>query len=215
MQGELKDTQSAVDKLHLLIQGQIRIYDQNRVFAKILLLEVRNFPGYFESPTYKIVKIYSKLITDIIEKGQEQGQIRCDIPAKQIRLKFMTLDIGLLAKPSRLARRTKAIQAPISRHTRSDDPLFLKDFEMPTGLGESEKDIPAPEFTEYRLADHEQGHFTPVAKITLVDTKGIQDRLPAHPVVANYFPDPLFGIRKRDPMAGQDLFYSQCTDHFQ
>jgi AcrR family transcriptional regulator len=85
MQGELKDTQSAVDKLRLLIQGQIRIYDQNRVFAKILLLEVRNFPGYFESSTYKIVKIYSKLITDIIEKGQRQGQIRCDIPAKQIR----------------------------------------------------------------------------------------------------------------------------------
>ena len=85
MQREIKITQSAVDKLRLLIQGHIRIYDQNRVFAKILLLEVRNFPGYFESSTYRLVKIYSKLITGIIEEGQEQGQIRSDIPAAQIR----------------------------------------------------------------------------------------------------------------------------------
>lgn len=85
MQREMKSTQSAVDKLRLLIQSHIRIYDQNRVFAKILLLEVRNFPGYFESSTYRLVKIYSKLITGIIEQGQEQGQIRSDIPAAQIR----------------------------------------------------------------------------------------------------------------------------------
>lgn len=82
---DLQKTQGAINKLRHLIQGHIRIYDSNRVFAKILLLEVRNFPGYFESPTYRLVKIYSKLITEIIEDGIKEGQFRNDISPARIR----------------------------------------------------------------------------------------------------------------------------------
>ena len=109
---------------------------------------------------------------------------------------------------SRLARRTKAIQALISRHTRGDHPLFLKDFEMPMGLGETEKDIPPLEIRKHRPADREEGHFIPGGKY-------IQDLLPTHPVVTDYLIDPLPWIGKGGPMAGQDLFYSQCAYHFQ
>ena len=56
------------------------MYDNNRVFAKILLLEVRNFPGYFESSTYWLVKNYGKMVTQIVAQGVQSGEIRDDIP---------------------------------------------------------------------------------------------------------------------------------------
>lgn len=82
---QIKKTSGALNKLKILIHGHIRMYDTNRVFAKILLLEVRNFPGYFESDTYQLVKSYGRLITAIINEGVESGEIRSDIPLSRIR----------------------------------------------------------------------------------------------------------------------------------
>ena len=62
-----------------------RMYDNNRVFAKILLLEVRNYPGYFESATYRLVKNYGKMVTEIVREGVASGEIRGDIPPFRIR----------------------------------------------------------------------------------------------------------------------------------
>jgi AcrR family transcriptional regulator len=46
---EMKGIKGATNKLRKLIWATIYLYHQDRVFAKILLLEVRNFRGYFES----------------------------------------------------------------------------------------------------------------------------------------------------------------------
>ena len=70
---------SAVDKLQAVIRGTVGFYLHNGTFAKILFLEVRNFPGYWESDTYKMVKRYTQLYTDIIEQGLASGEIRPDI----------------------------------------------------------------------------------------------------------------------------------------
>jgi AcrR family transcriptional regulator len=85
MRNDLKNEEGALKKLSSLIRNHIKMYDSNRVFAKILLLEVRNYPDYFESATYWLVKFYSKLITDIIEEGVAEGEIRDDIPSENIR----------------------------------------------------------------------------------------------------------------------------------
>ena len=85
MRSDLKREEGALNKLNSLIRNHIKMYDSNRVFAKILLLEVRNYPDYFESATYWLVKFYSKLITDIIKEGIEEGEIRDDIPPESIR----------------------------------------------------------------------------------------------------------------------------------
>ena len=82
---DLKRSRGALNKLRLLIHGHIRMYDTNRVFAKILLLEVRNFSGYFDSDTYELVKSYGRLITAIINEGVESGEIRDDIPLSRMR----------------------------------------------------------------------------------------------------------------------------------
>jgi len=82
---DLKGIEGALNKLRKLIWSTIRSYSSDRVFGKILLLEVRSFPDYFQSETYQLVKKYAKIILEIIEKGIEAGEIRDDIPPKQLR----------------------------------------------------------------------------------------------------------------------------------
>lgn len=82
---DMEGFSGALDKLHSLIRGHIQYYAENRIFAKILLLEVRNYPAYFESETYRIVQDYGKMILELIETGVRAGDIRGDIPPYRIR----------------------------------------------------------------------------------------------------------------------------------
>ncbi|MCG6908533.1 MAG: TetR/AcrR family transcriptional regulator [Deltaproteobacteria bacterium] len=85
VQNEINAVPDALGKLKCLIRTHIRMYDSNRVFARILLLEVRNFPAYFESTTYRLVKGYGKMVSDIIVDGVAAGEIRDDVPVSRIR----------------------------------------------------------------------------------------------------------------------------------
>lgn len=82
---DIKGIQGALNKLRKLIWSQIHYYDQNRIPAKILLLEVRSNPGYFESETYRMVIDYAQVISDIIAEGIENGEIRDDLSPKHLR----------------------------------------------------------------------------------------------------------------------------------
>ncbi|MFW6080642.1 MAG: TetR/AcrR family transcriptional regulator [Desulfosalsimonas sp.] len=82
---DMEDFSGALDKLHSLIRGHIQYYAENRIFAKILLLEVRNYPAYFESETYRIVQDYGEMILELIETGVRAGDIRPDIHPYRIR----------------------------------------------------------------------------------------------------------------------------------
>jgi TetR/AcrR family fatty acid metabolism transcriptional regulator len=82
---DLKGIKGALNKLRKLIWAHINVYSTNRVFAKILLLEVRNYPEYFKSDTYHLVKIYSDVVLEIIEEGIASGEIRKDLPPKLMR----------------------------------------------------------------------------------------------------------------------------------
>jgi AcrR family transcriptional regulator len=80
-----KGIKGAVNKLRKLIWDMIYLHHKDRVFSKILLLEVRNFRGYWESETYQIVRQYSKSMLDLIEEGVESGELRDDISSSHIR----------------------------------------------------------------------------------------------------------------------------------
>lgn len=75
----------ALNKLRKLIWSHLQMYETQRVFARILLLEVRNYPGYFESESYQRVRKYSEFVKEIIEEGIKNGEIRDDIPAWSLR----------------------------------------------------------------------------------------------------------------------------------
>jgi len=85
MEQDLKGIKGALNKLRKLIWSHLNMYAGNRVFGKILLLEVRNFPDYFKSDAYQMVRLYTDTIVSIIEEGVAAGEIRPDIPPKVIR----------------------------------------------------------------------------------------------------------------------------------
>ena len=86
VENDLKGIRGALNKLRKLIWFHINVYATNRVFAKILLLEVRNYPDYYKSETYELVKLYSDTVLRIIEEGILTREIRKDLDPKFIRL---------------------------------------------------------------------------------------------------------------------------------
>ncbi|MEW6110525.1 MAG: TetR/AcrR family transcriptional regulator [Thermodesulfobacteriota bacterium] len=81
----LKGIKGPLNKLRKVIWLHINMYSRDRVFAKILLLEVRSFPDYFRSDAYQIMKRYRKIILEIIKAGARTGDIRSDVPPSVIR----------------------------------------------------------------------------------------------------------------------------------
>ena len=86
---DLKGIKGALNKLRKLIWSHIDVYATNRVFAKILLIEVRNYPDYYKSETYLRVKEYSNIVLQIIEEGIVEGEIRGDLSARLIRYSIL------------------------------------------------------------------------------------------------------------------------------
>jgi AcrR family transcriptional regulator len=82
---DLKGVKGTLNKLRKLIWSHIKVYATNRVFARILLIEVRNYPDYYKSETYSRVKEYSNIVLQIIEEGIRNREIRGDVPARLIR----------------------------------------------------------------------------------------------------------------------------------
>jgi AcrR family transcriptional regulator len=85
MESELKGIKGTFNKLKKIVWSQMNLYESKRVLAKILLLEVRNYPGYFESESYGQVQRYSRIITEILKEGIKNGEIRNDIPVTSMR----------------------------------------------------------------------------------------------------------------------------------
>ena len=85
MELDIKGIQGTTNKLRKLIWDMIYLHQQNRVFSKILLLEVRNFRGYWESETYQIVRQYGQTLLNVIKKGIHNGEFRDDISPSHIR----------------------------------------------------------------------------------------------------------------------------------
>jgi AcrR family transcriptional regulator len=82
---DLKGIKGALNKLRKLIWSSIHCYSSNRIYAKILLLEVRNSPHYYKSKAYEGIKKYGNIIMEIIQEGIDHGEIRQDLPPHFIR----------------------------------------------------------------------------------------------------------------------------------
>ena len=76
---------SAIEKLEVIIRSSIEYYTANRVFARILLLEVRNSQDYFNSKAYIRVRAYARNILEIINAGIESGEIKPDTDPQILR----------------------------------------------------------------------------------------------------------------------------------
>jgi len=82
---DIKGIKGAKNKIRKLVWSHSNIYATNRVFAKILLIEVRNHLDYYKSDTYDLVKQYSNILLGIVEEGIQNNEIREDISPGFIR----------------------------------------------------------------------------------------------------------------------------------
>jgi TetR/AcrR family transcriptional regulator, fatty acid metabolism regulator protein len=82
---DLQGIDGALNKLKKIIWSSIERYANHRVFARIILLEVRNSEEYFQSEAYALVRRFNRIIIDIIKEGVSSGEIREDLPPAYIR----------------------------------------------------------------------------------------------------------------------------------
>ncbi|MFK5953092.1 MAG: TetR/AcrR family transcriptional regulator, partial [Desulfobacterium sp.] len=82
---DLNGVSGALNKLGKVIWSSIDRYANHRVFARIILLEVRNSDEYFQSEAYALVRQFNKILLDIIKEGVESGEIRRDVSPSLIR----------------------------------------------------------------------------------------------------------------------------------
>jgi len=86
MKKDLSGIEGALNKLRAIIQSSLYWYDRQRVFTRILLIEARNSPDFYESDAYqKCVREYSKIIIDIINEGVQNREIQKTIKPSVIR----------------------------------------------------------------------------------------------------------------------------------
>jgi len=75
----------ALNKLRKIIWSSIERYANHRVFARIILLEVRNSEAYFQSEAYGLVQQFNRIIIGIINDGIADAEIQDTLPPPYIR----------------------------------------------------------------------------------------------------------------------------------
>lgn len=94
---ELKKIDGSLNKLEAFIHSYINAYNEDRVIARVILLEVSSSYDYYESQPYRNLKKYGALIFDIIKEGVEEGIIRNDVNPLNLRhLLFGSIDRACL-----------------------------------------------------------------------------------------------------------------------
>ena len=76
---------TCLGRLTGIIFVSLEQYAANRIFSRVLLLEVRNSQTFFESGVYEMVKEYSRGVLGIIEEGIKNGELRRDVDPDVLR----------------------------------------------------------------------------------------------------------------------------------
>ncbi len=76
IENRITDKKNCIEQLELIIFTSLESYADNRIFSKILLLEVRNSLDFFDSSAYGRVQQYSRTILEIIEKGIKNNELK-------------------------------------------------------------------------------------------------------------------------------------------
>jgi len=72
-------------RLHAFIDETVAVYATQRVFARIILIEVRSLPDFFTSRAYGCVRVYSRMLQGVLEEGMASGDFRQDLDVRFLR----------------------------------------------------------------------------------------------------------------------------------
>ena len=76
IENRIANEKTCIEQLEVIIFSSLESYADNRIFSKILLLEVRNSLEFFNSCAYGMVRKYASTILEIIEKGIQKGELK-------------------------------------------------------------------------------------------------------------------------------------------
>ena len=79
IESRISKENNCIKQLEIIIFSSLESYADNRIFSKILLLEVRNSLDFFDSGAYEMIRKYSRTILEIIKKGIKKKELRSDI----------------------------------------------------------------------------------------------------------------------------------------
>lgn len=85
VESRARQRKTCVAQLEEFIAASLESYSANRVFSRILLLEVRNSPVFFQSVAYEMVRDYAGLLLKIIQAGMDSGELKPGIDARLLR----------------------------------------------------------------------------------------------------------------------------------
>jgi len=89
----LEGIMGAENKLRKLIWYHCKYFTTNIAYTRILLLECRSNPNFYNSEGYGLIRKYSDLIISIIDEGKEQGVIDATASTRLLRDMIMgTMD---------------------------------------------------------------------------------------------------------------------------
>jgi len=78
IEARVANEKTGTAQLEVIIFSSLESYAENRVFSKILLLEVRSSLEYFNSCAYGMVRDYAGIILEIIEDGIKRKEFKSD-----------------------------------------------------------------------------------------------------------------------------------------
>lgn len=81
----LQGIRDAESRLSKMIWFHLRDVDTHPGYGRILLLDCRCSPEFHRTPAYKLVKEYSDILYDILQKGVTTGSFRSDLDIKVAR----------------------------------------------------------------------------------------------------------------------------------
>ena len=85
LRAHLKGIKGALPKLRKIIWYQLDFYENNQDYTRTLLLDLRQHPRFNRSKAYGMIRQYSKIILEIIEKGKKEGEIRENVDPYHLR----------------------------------------------------------------------------------------------------------------------------------
>jgi len=81
----LEGVEGALNKIRKLIWYHLNFYEKNRDYVLILLQNIRLKPSFTSTRAYALIRDFSRLVVQIIEKGKKEGAIRKDVDSKLLR----------------------------------------------------------------------------------------------------------------------------------
>ena len=93
LEESLRNLDNPVNRLYNFILHQVRSVRDAPTYYRLLIMELRNNPGFYDSPGYRSLREYSARFVEIVKEGAASGYFRDDVDITCVQnLYFGTFD---------------------------------------------------------------------------------------------------------------------------